>query len=179
MTFFVLGFIFGVNFSEFCNFGFQIILSSMKQTIKQKQIAALIQKEFSTVLLVEGNLIYGDALVTVTRVRMSADMGIAYIYLSVYNTLYKQEIIKELWENLSRLRGELGKRIRKQVRRIPMLKFFIDDTLDEVEHLDMLFDSINNQGSSEISMKEAMEKRKAMLEIEDDSNELVPDDEEE
>lgn len=128
----------------------------MKQTIKQKQIAALIQKEFSTVLLVEGNLIYGDALVTVTRVRMSADMGIAYIYLSVYNTLYKQEIIKEIWENLSRLRGELGKRIRKQVRRIPMLKFFIDDTLDEVEHLDMLFDSLN-QGTSERSMKEAME----------------------
>ena len=132
----------------------------MKQTIKQRQIAALIQKEFSAVLLVEGSLMYGDALVTVTRVRMSADMGIAYIYLSVYNTLYKQEIIKEIWENLSRLRGELGKRIRKQVRRIPMLKFFIDDTLDEVEHLDMLFDAINNQGSSEMSMKEALEKRK-------------------
>ena len=106
----------------------------------------MIQKEFSAVLLLEGNLIYGDALVTVTRVRMSADMGIAYIYLSVYNTLYKQEIIKEIWENLARLRGELGKRIRKQVRRIPMLKFFIDDTLDEVEHLDMLFNAINNPG---------------------------------
>jgi ribosome-binding factor A len=143
----------------------------MKQTIKQRQIAALIQKEFSAVLLVEGSLMYGDALVTVTRVRMSADMGIAYIYLSVYNTLYKQEIIKEIWENLSRLRGELGKRIRKQVRRIPMLKFFIDDTLDEVEHLDMLFDAINNQGSSEMSMKEALEKRK--LESTNDDEDAV------
>jgi ribosome-binding factor A len=131
----------------------------MKQTIKQRQVATLIQKEFSAVLLVEGNLIYGDALVTVTRVKMSADMGIAYIYLSVYNTLYKQEIIKEMWENLSRLRGELGRRIRKQVRRIPVIKFFIDDTLDEVEHLDLLFQSINNAGASELSMKEAMEMR--------------------
>ena len=151
----------------------------MKQTIKQKQIAALIQKEFSTVLLVEGNLIYGDALVTVTRVRMSADMGIAYIYLSVYNTLYKQEIIKEIWENLTRLRGELGKRIRKQVRRIPMLKFFIDDTLDEVEHLDLLFDAINNPGSSEMSMKEAMEKRLSLNKNDDeDANESESDEEE-
>ena len=75
----------------------------MKQTIKQRQVSAMIQKEFSTVLQLEGNLLYGDALVTVTRVKMSADMGIAYIYLSVYNTLYKQEVIKVLWDNLSRL----------------------------------------------------------------------------
>lgn len=155
----------------------------MKQTIKQRQVASLIQKEFSAVLLVEGNLIYGDALVTVTRVKMSADMGIAYIYLSVYNTLYKQEIIKEMWENLSRLRGELGRRIRKQVRRIPVIKFFIDDTLDEVEHLDLLFQSINNPGASDLSMKEAMEMRLNKAKEGDDEEEefdkaaLLADDE--
>jgi ribosome-binding factor A len=151
----------------------------MKQTIKQRQIAAMIQKEFSAVLLIEGNLIYGDALVTVTRVRMSADMGIAYIYLSVFNTLYKQEIIKEIWENLARLRGELGKRIRKQVRRIPMLKFFIDDTLDEVEHLDMLFDAINKPVSDEMSMKEAMELKAAMRAKDEETNDEDDDSDEE
>jgi ribosome-binding factor A len=139
----------------------------------------MIQKEFSAVLLIEGNLIYGDALVTVTRVRMSADMGIAYIYLSVFNTLYKQEIIKEIWENLTRLRGELGKRIRKQVRRIPMLKFFIDDTLDEVEHLDMLFDAINKPVSDEISMKEAMELRAAKNAKDDETDDEDEDSDEE
>jgi|LauGreSBDMM110SN_4_FD.fasta_scaffold38374_2 ribosome-binding factor A len=151
----------------------------MKQTIKQRQVAAMIQKEFSAVLLIEGNLIYGDALVTVTRVRMSADMGIAYIYLSVFNTLYKQEIIKEIWENLARLRGELGKRIRKQVRRIPMLKFFIDDTLDEVEHLDMLFDAINKPVSDEMSMKEAMELKAAMRAKDEETNDEDDDSDEE
>ena len=151
----------------------------MKQTIKQRQVAAMIQKEFSVVLLIEGNLIYGDALVTVTRVRMSADMGIAYIYLSVFNTLYKQEIIKEIWENLARLRGELGKRIRKQVRRIPMLKFFIDDTLDEVEHLDMLFDAINKPVSDEMSMKEAMELKAAMRAKDEETNDEEDDSDEE
>ena len=134
----------------------------MKQTIKQRQVSVMIQKEFSTVLQLEGSLLYGDALVTVTRVKMSADMGIAYIYLSVYNTLYKQEVIKVLWDNLSRLRGELGKRIGRHVRRIPMIKFFIDDTLDEVEHIDLLFQNLEKPDAQERSMKEALEMRAAL-----------------
>jgi len=146
----------------------------MKQTIKQRQVAAMIQKEFSAVLQKEGAFIYGDALVTVTRVKLSADMGIAYIYLSVYNTLYKQEIIKVMWDNLSRLRGELGNRIKRQVRRIPMLKFFIDDTLDEVEHLDLLFNQINNGNSSEKSMKEILDEKNNIVESSDEE----PDNEE-
>ncbi len=129
----------------------------MKETIKQRQVASMVQKEFSTVLHNEGSYIYGDALVTVTRVRMSSDLGIAYIYLSVYNAPYKQEIIKMLWESLTRLRGELGKRIRKQVRRIPQIKFFIDDTLDEIEHLDHLFQELDSEESKTRSMKEALE----------------------
>jgi ribosome-binding factor A len=146
----------------------------MKQTIKQRQVSAMIQKEFSTVLQLEGNLLYGDALVTVTRVKMSADMGIAYIYLSVYNTLYKQEVIKVLWDNLSRLRGELGKRIGRHVRRIPMIKFFIDDTLDEVEHIDLLFQNLEKPDAQDRSMKEALEMRAALEKqrdetLEDDS----------
>ncbi|AFC25183.1 30S ribosome-binding factor RbfA [Saprospira grandis] len=130
-----------------------------QQTIKQRQVAAMIQREFSVVLQNEGRLIYGDALVTVTRVRMSSDMGIAYIYLSVYNSVYKQEVIKEMWENLVRLRTELGKRIRKQVRRIPRLKFFIDDTLDQVEEIDKLFQKINGEKNTMRSMKEAQQDR--------------------
>jgi ribosome-binding factor A len=146
----------------------------MKQSIKQRQVSAMIQKEFSTVLQLEGNLLYGDALVTVTRVKMSADMGIAYIYLSVYNTLYKQEVIKVLWDNLSRLRGELGKRIGRHVRRIPMIKFFIDDTLDEVEHIDLLFQNLEKPDAQDRSMKEALEMRAALEKqrdeaLEDDS----------
>jgi len=131
----------------------------MEQTIKQRQVAAMIQREFSVVLQNEGRLIYGDALVTVTRVRMSSDMGIAYIYLSVYNSVYKQEVIKEMWENLVRLRTELGKRIRKQVRRIPRLKFFIDDTLDQVEEIDKLFQKINGEQNTMRSMKDAQKDR--------------------
>lgn len=129
----------------------------MKESIKQRQVAALIQREFSVVLQNEGVYIYGETLVTVTRVRMSSDLGIAYIYVSVYNSLYKQEVIKEMWENLSRLRGELGKRIRKQVRRIPVIKFFIDDTLDEMDHLNRLFINLDTEEGKTRSMKEALD----------------------
>ncbi len=98
--------------------------------------------------------------ITVTNVRMSSDLGIAYIYVSVYNVPYKQGIVKELWENLSYLRGLLGKRIRKQVRRIPMLKFFIDDTLDEADHIDNIFSELQSNENKTRSMKEAMESKK-------------------
>ena len=134
----------------------------MEQTKKQRQVGSLIQAEFSTILQQEGAFIYGmDPLVTVTNIRMSSDLGIAYIYVSVYNVHYKQEIIKELWENLSYLRGLLGKRIRKQVRRIPRIKFFIDDTLDEVDHIDNIFSQLQtNENFNPRSMKEAMESKK-------------------
>lgn len=141
----------------------------MKQeTKKQRQVATLIQKEFSAVLQQEGYLIYGNALVTVTQVRMSSDMGIAYIYLSVYGALYKQEVVKQMWDSLPRLRGELGKRTRKQLRRIPIIKFFIDDTLDQVEHLDNLFAQMNkDKNRSTRSMRDTLR----------DQNENKPSDE--
>lgn len=132
----------------------------LEQSKKQKQVAAIVQTEFSNVLLQEGSFIYGvEPLVTVTNVRMSADLGIAYIYVSVYNAPYKQEVVKELWENLAYLRGLLGKRIRKQVRRIPRIKFFIDDTLDEVEHIDHLFNQLNSRKDSVRSMKDSLDKK--------------------
>lgn len=142
----------------------------MEQTKKQRQVGSLIQHEFSTVLQSEGAFIYGvEPLVTVTNVKMSSDLGIAYIYVSVYNVPYKQEVVKELWENLAYLRGQVGKRIRKQVRRIPMLKFYIDDTLDEVEHLDNLFSRIHSEKNTQNrSMKEVLDARKKLDELGND-----------
>ncbi len=146
----------------------------MEQTKKQRQVGVLIQQEFSTVLQLEGAFLYGsEPLVTITNVRMSSDLGIAYIYVSVYNAPYKQEIVKVLWDNLAFLRGQLGKRIRKQVRRIPLLKFFIDDTLDEVEHIDNLFTKLYSEKNTQHrSMKEIMDaKKKAAEQADKESSE--------
>jgi ribosome-binding factor A len=132
---------------------------------KQLQIAGLIQKEFSKVLQQEGSPIYGaQALVTVTRVRMSQDFGIAYIYLSIYNTPDKEAILKLLWENHAKLRGVLGKRIASQMRHIPVPKFFIDDTVDQMIQVDQLFARINQEHNSNRSMREVMDERRRMEE---------------
>lgn len=122
---------------EFYNFDL------MKETKRQKQVGELIRRHFGTVLFQEGNYIYGNALVTVTNVKMSPDMGIAKIYLSVYNTDNKQEVMLMMEENMFHLRQALSQRIKKHVRRIPHVAFYIDDTIDEMYRVDALINKID------------------------------------
>ncbi len=121
------------------------------ETIKQKQIGELVKRHFSLVLQEEGGYVYGPApLVTVTTVKVSPDLGQAKIYLSVYNTENKQAVILEMEEEKIRLKQSLASRLRKQVRRIPDIQFFLDDTLDEMFRLRDLFQRLhedNQMGS--------------------------------
>jgi len=113
------------------------------ETKKQKQVAEIIKRNFGTVLQQEGSYIYGvETLVTVTTVKMSPDLGIAKIYVSVYNTMSKQEAVIELNDNLVRLRQSLGQRIKKKVRRIPHIQIYLDDMLDEMYRLNEVFDKL-------------------------------------
>ena len=84
------------------------------ETVRQRQVAELIKRNFSIVLQQEGAYIYGsDILVTVTNVKLTPDFSLANIYLSVYNTETKQEVLLELEEHYSRLKQSLSHRIRK------------------------------------------------------------------
>ena len=115
------------------------------ESIRQKQAAEMIRRHFGEMLQQEGRYIYGDALVTVTNVRISPDMGLAKIYLSVYNTDNKQEVLLTLEEDKVRLRQALAHRIRKQIRRIPQIDLYLDDTLDEMYRLNALFDRLHEE----------------------------------
>jgi len=118
------------------------------ETKRQRQVAELIKRTLGMVLQQEGSYIYGTkALVTVTNVKVSPDFSIAKAYLSVYNIDDKQTVILEVEEHYSRIRQMVGNRLRKQLRRIPELEFFLDDTLDEMYRLNELFDRLedNNQ----------------------------------
>ena len=86
---------------------------------------------------------FSDALVTVTTVKMSPDLGLAKIYLSVYNTDNKQEILLAMEQESVRLRQGLAHRVRKQMRRVPHIDFYLDDTLDEMYRLNDLFDKLH------------------------------------
>jgi len=118
-------------------------------TIRQQQVAELVRRNFSLVLQDQGRYIYGDVMVTVTEVQMSPDLLLAKIYLSVYNTENKQAVLLEMEDQHQELRQSLGHRLRKHIRRIPDIAFYIDDTLDEMERVDKLFkqlESTNQMG---------------------------------
>ena len=77
-------------------------------------------------------------LVSVSAVRISPDLSVCRGYLSIFPSERGQEILDNINRNARELRYELGTRVRHQLRIIPELKFFIDDSLDYIEHIDQL-----------------------------------------
>ena len=112
-------------------------ISSNMETTRQNKISRLIQKELSEIFLLQTKAMNG-VLVSVSAVRISPDMSIARVYLSVFPSEKSQEIVKNINDNMKSIRFELGTRVRHQLRIIPELKFFVDDSLDYVERIDEL-----------------------------------------
>ena len=115
------------------------------ESIRQKQISKIIQVALSEIFLKEAKEILGSALVSVAAVKITPDLYIARVYLSIYNTPDPKEILGFIEHNNKEIRGLLGKKIRNKVRTIPQLEFFRDDTMDEVIKLDNLFKEIKAQ----------------------------------
>ena len=109
---------------------------------RQRQVAELIKRNFSSVLMQQGIYLYGNAMVSVTDVKMSPDLRLAKIYVSIYNTDDKVEIYNILLKNTPSLKRELVSRIRKHVRRIPDIKIFKDDLLDEMYRIDRMLNDL-------------------------------------
>ena len=112
---------------------------------RQKQTAEVIRRHFGSVLMQQGPYIYGNALVTVTKVYVSPDISMAKIYLSVYNAEDKQAIIDKVSKNTAVLKQNLAQRVRKHIRRIPQIYFYNDDTLDEMYRLNQIFDKLHDE----------------------------------
>lgn len=107
------------------------------ETTRQNKIARLIQKELSDIFMLQTKATKG-VLVSVSVCRISPDMSICRVYLSVFPSEKGAEIIKNINDNTKTIRFELGKRVRYQLRVIPELKFFLDDSLDYIENIDNL-----------------------------------------
>ena len=105
------------------------------ETTRQNKIARLIQKELSEIFLLQT---MPGVLVSVSIVRISPDMSYARVYLSVFPSGRSEEIVKNINANMKSIRFELGNRVRHQLRIIPELKFFVDDSLDYAEKIDEL-----------------------------------------
>lgn len=106
-------------------------------TTRQNRIARLLQKELGDIFLLEGKKMQGT-LISVSVVRISPDLSIAKVYLSIFPSEKGEELLKSLNANSKTIRYELGTRTRHQLRIIPELKFFLDDSLDYIDKIDSL-----------------------------------------
>ena len=107
------------------------------QETRQNRIARLLQKELATIFQGQTRQTHG-VLISVTRVRISPDLSICTAYLSIFPSEKGEELIKNITKNEKQIRYELGTRVRYQLRIIPELRFFIDDSLDYMERIDEL-----------------------------------------
>ncbi len=107
------------------------------ETTRQQKIARLIQKELSEIFRLQTAKM-GGVLVSVSAVRVSPDLSIARAYLSIFPSEKGKEIIESINHNAKSVRYELAQRVRYQLRKTPELTFFIDDSLDYIEHIDSL-----------------------------------------
>lgn len=112
------------------------------ETTRQNKIARLIQKELSDIFQRQTQATRG-VIVTVTACRISPDMSVCRGYLSIFPSERAQEICDNINANVREIRYELGQRTRFQLRIIPELKFFVDDSLDYAENIDKLLKKDN------------------------------------
>jgi len=107
------------------------------QETRQNRIARLLQKELAQIFQSQTRAMRG-VMVSVTRCRISPDLSICTAYLSVFPSEKGEEIISNVNANEKTIRYELGTKVRHQLRIIPELRFFIDDSLDYIDHIDEL-----------------------------------------
>ena len=107
------------------------------QETRLNRIARLLQNELSLIFQSQTRAMHG-VMVSVTRCKVSPDLGICTAYLSVFPSERSQEIVENITKNEKTVRYELGTRVRNQLRIIPELRFFVDDSLDYIERIDEL-----------------------------------------
>ena len=110
------------------------------QETRQAKISRLLQKELAQIFQGQTRRMHG-MMVSVTRVKISPDLSVCTAYLSVFPSEKAEEVINNVNTNSKTIRYDLGQRIRNQVRIIPELRFFIDDSLDYIDHIDELLKS--------------------------------------
>jgi len=107
------------------------------ETTRQQKIARMLQKELGEIFLLYARKLHGT-LITVTGVRVSPDLGIVHVHLSIFPSEKATTIISQVNADTKAIRFDLGKRVRNQLRIVPELHFHIDDSLDYLENIDNL-----------------------------------------
>lgn len=106
---------------------------------KNQKISRLIQKNLGEYLQQEGRMLFdSNMMITVTVVRLSPDSSVAKVYLSLFGPGDKKELLENIQLKVKEIRRELGQKVRNQIRKIPELIFYIDDSLDYADNIERL-----------------------------------------
>lgn len=108
------------------------------ENTRQLRISRQLQKDLGEIFQLKGMANYKGALITVSEVRITPDMSIAKVYLSIFPSGKSKEVMVQVEEETKSIRAELGKKVRHQLRIVPELHFYIDETLDKLEYIDEL-----------------------------------------
>lgn len=107
------------------------------ETNRQKKINKLLQKDLGEIFQRESPNLFQRAMITVTQVKVTADLSIAKVYVSIFGS-DAQKIITLIKSHGSEIRKQLGMRVKNQLRHVPELQFFVDDSLDYIENIENL-----------------------------------------
>jgi ribosome-binding factor A len=111
------------------------------ESTRQKKVARLIQKEIADILLKKGSELGPGKLISVTKVRVSPDLSFAKVYLSIFPAVNQEAVFTSVQEHTAKIRFELGHKVRSQLRIVPDIAFYIDDSLDYIDKIDKLLKS--------------------------------------
>lgn len=114
------------------------------ETQRQQKYSRMLQRELAEIFQRDTKHHFGGAFITVTKVRVSADLAVVNAYLSFLLAKNPELLLDEINEKNKIIRTELSRRIRNQVRIIPELRFFIDDTAEEAARIDKILALIKN-----------------------------------
>ena len=108
---------------------------------RQKKVGRLIQKELAEIFRSKTRKMFGGNMITPTVIRMSPDLMLAKVYLSIFPSKKQDEVLEMVNSTSGEIRYNLGRKIGKQVKGIPELAFYIDDSHDYAERIDNLLNS--------------------------------------
>jgi ribosome-binding factor A len=129
----------------------------MQETNRQKKIATVLQKDLVDVLQKSAQSGMKGVIISVSKVNVTPDLGVAKVYLSIFPSDKRAELVKGVQSNTALIRHEMAARTRNQLRRMPELLFFGDDTLDYIEKIDS---SLDGKDENPIQNPEILPRRK-------------------
>jgi len=127
------------------------------ETNRQKKIAGVIQQDIADIIQKSISATIGGVLISVTKVRVTSDLSEAKVYISVFPTNDRDSIIEQTIKQTKPIRYQLAQRTKHQLRRVPNLHFFIDDSLDYIDDIDK---ALRGENIDPIKNPDVLQKRK-------------------